>query len=88
MQDYFNSDRYVNKFSWSDARKSPGARAAYDAREAEIHETFRQDLFEDLGITDNPKRDRLYSIAWSQGHSSGFHEVYNYAQDLVDLIKD
>jgi hypothetical protein len=88
MYDHFKSDRYTNKFDYRASRQSPGARAAYDAREKEIMETFTNDLFEDLGITDNPKRYKLYSIAWEMGHSSGFQEVYNYALQLVDLIKD
>ena len=50
-------------------------------------EEFKKDLFEDLGIEFNPKRDKLYSLAWEKGHSSGFSEVYNYACELVDLIQ-
>jgi len=50
-------------------------------------EEFKKDLFEDLGIEFNPKRDKLYSLAWSLGHSSGFSEVYNCACELVDLIQ-
>lgn len=48
---------------------------------------FRQDLFEDLGIQDNPKRDLLFEKAWELGHSSGLQEVYSYAEDLVGLIR-
>ncbi len=62
------------------------ARAAYNAETARLTELFKQDLFEDLGIENNPKRDKLYSIAWDKGHSAGFSEVYSEAEDLVDLI--
>lgn len=41
----------------------------------------------DLGILDNPKADRLMSIAWEDGHSAGYHEVYNKARELVELIQ-
>ena len=40
----------------------------------------------DLGILDSPKADKLMSIAWEEGHAYGYHEVYQYARDLVELI--
>jgi hypothetical protein len=33
------------------------------------------DAFEELGITNNPKREKLYSKAWEFGHPSGLQEV-------------
>lgn len=59
---------------------------AYEKRGAELLEQFKQDLFEDLGITDNPKKDKLFSIAWDKGHGSGFGDVYSEACSMVDLI--
>ena len=40
----------------------------------------------DLGILENPKADKLMSIAWEEGHASGYYEVYQKARDLVELI--
>ena len=48
---------------------------------------FRKDLFEFHGVTNNPKADLAYSIAWSRGHSSGFTEVASVFGDIVELIK-
>lgn len=59
----------------------------YSAETARRQELFKQALFDDLGIEDNPKREKLYSIAWDLGHDAGFSEVYSHAQDLVELIK-
>jgi hypothetical protein len=41
----------------------------------------------DLGILENPKADKLMSIAWEQGHAYGYYEVYTHARELVELIK-
>lgn len=49
---------------------------------------FRQNLFQVLGIEDNPKRHKLFSKAWQDGHSDGLHSVLTHAADLVDLIED
>ena len=55
----------------------------YETKENE----FIQDLFEEFGVTDNPKRGLCYSIAYADGHAHGFSEVYTKFSDLVELIK-
>lgn len=58
----------------------------YKDEQSALNNEFERDLFEDLGITDNPKKDLLFSKAWDYGHSGGFSDVYNHARELVDLI--
>ena len=53
----------------------------------ETDSEFRAALLDELGITDNPKAELLYSKAWQLGHSCGYSEVASYAADLVDLIR-
>ena len=48
---------------------------------------FRKDLYEYHGVTDNPKADKAFSIAYEHGHSSGNYSIANYFDDIVDLIK-
>ena len=62
--------------------------AAHNKRTGELMSLFQTDLFEALGIADNPKRFKLFSIAWEHGHANGFSDVYYYADELVPLIKD
>lgn len=59
---------------------------AYNDNEGKLREQFKQDLFVDLGIVDNPKKDLLFSIAWDKGHSAGLNEVYIEACSMVRLI--
>lgn len=51
-------------------------------------EEFKRELFKFYEVTDNPKADKAYIIAWDFGHSCGYSEVNNYFMDLVELIKD
>lgn len=60
---------------------------AYHAAEQEVYDKFKNDLFADLGIADNPRRHVLFDKAWERGHSSGLSEIYNVASDLVELIE-
>lgn len=48
---------------------------------------FMQMIKKDLDIENNPKADRMLEIAWEHGHSSGYNDVYIYAQDMVELIR-
>jgi hypothetical protein len=52
-----------------------------------IDTQFMEDVFIELNIEDNPKRELLYSKAYELGHSSGYNEIYNYMLELVDLIR-
>ena len=60
----------------------------YNDESAKLHREFRDDLFEDYGVSDNPKRFKCFELAWEHGHSSGSEEVYGYFGDLVVLIQD
>ena len=61
--------------------------AAYRKEEERLYGLFRADLLAELGITEHPKADTLFRIAWDRGHSSGFSEVANEAVALVELLR-
>jgi hypothetical protein len=48
---------------------------------------FKDDLFLDEGVSDNPLKDDAYQMAWEDGHSAGFSEVRNCFYSLADLIR-
>ena len=63
-------------------------RKRYSDESAKLYKEFQNDLFEDYGVSDNPKRFKCFDLAWEHGHSSGLEEVYNYFGDFVELIQD
>lgn len=63
-------------------------RRAYREDESRLYDEFKADLFECHGVTNNPKAQRAFEIAWDHGHAGGFSDVETYFSDLVDLIKD
>lgn len=48
---------------------------------------FKADLLQAYGVTDNPRADRAFSLAWDRGHSCGYQEVAIVFADLAELIK-
>lgn len=60
---------------------------AYQKKIREIKEDFKDALFVLHKVSDHPKRERCFEIAWEHGHSSGFSEVEIYFNDIVELLK-
>ena len=71
-----------------DEERYKAHRKEYESESAKLRQEFQNDLFEDFGVSDNPKRFKCFDLAWELGHSSGLQVVYTYFGDFVDLIKD
>ena len=63
------------------------ARTAYNDRSNVLEHQFKLDLIAEFGLTNNPKAEKCFALAWNYGHSAGYSEVYNYFSELVELIK-
>ena len=48
---------------------------------------FHDDLLAEYGVTDNPKAEKCFRLAWEHGHSAGHEEVALYFGEFVELIK-
>jgi hypothetical protein len=87
FQSRINQNFYRTKLPYFTSKGNPEGAKAFREAERYLAECFKRDLFEELGITNNPKAEILYRIAYDLGHSGGYSEVYGYAQDLVELIE-
>lgn len=61
-------------------------REAYREEEKKLYEQFKKDLFEEYGVTNNPKVEKAYELAYSYGHSNGYNDIECYFSEFVDLI--
>jgi len=77
----FPREKFPNKEAHYEALKG------YRAGEHTARELFKKDLFEAYGLEGHPKAERLYEIAWSHGHSSGYYEVLNWFDELSELLE-
>lgn len=48
--------------------------------------TLKADLEYAYGLTNHPKRDELFRMAWERGHSTSVYEVISEYDDLADLL--
>lgn len=74
-------NHYEPKISWAENKK------LYRDQMSECAKKFEDDLAEEFGVEDNPKKELLFSIAWEKGHANGLTEVYNEYAELYRLIK-
>jgi hypothetical protein len=61
--------------------------AKYNEEYNQLLREFKEDLFEEFGVSQNPKREQCYSLAWEDAHAHGLESVYDKFSKLVDLIK-
>lgn len=54
----------------------------------EIYSEMEKEIFKYFEVEwDDKKTQKAWSIAWENGHSSGYNDVVNYFEELVELIK-
>jgi len=61
-------------------------RAKYREKQQEVNLEFRAALEEDYGTNGHPKADKLWEMAWEDGHSEGYCGVENCYDKYSDLI--
>jgi hypothetical protein len=61
-------------------------RKEYADERKKLHQEFVDDLFEEYGVSDNPKRFLLYHTVVE--HKSEYDEIYDFFGELVELIRD
>ena len=77
-----DSAEYLARKDTADANRKSNREAELGTRNA-----FRKALAETYGVTEHPKEERLWELAWSKGHSNGYSEVALEYDELVTLIQ-
>jgi len=64
------------------------ARSEWQAEQSRLLEVFKADALAEVGLENHPKADKAYGMAWKNGHSGGYSEVYYCLLDYAELLKD
>lgn len=84
-----NFDTYINQVPYPTRELKAvdyNVQVKWRNEQHRLHALFRKDLLEDLGITNHPKADKLFEMAWDNGHSEGLQAVYDWAVELSELL--
>ena len=81
-----------NEISWGRiSQYTPGpsklGQQEYREKIRELENEFRSVLQHTYRLDGNPKADKVWSMAWELGHSSGYSEVEIWYQKLAELVK-
>ena len=55
--------------------------------EDRLFNLWKSDLYAEYGVTNNPKVEQAFQLAWDFGHACGYEEVERYFMDFAELIK-
>lgn len=78
--------RQAREHKEEQARKRREQRDLYAREEQRLVALFKDDLEKAHGVAGHPKADKLFEMAWSDGHSEGVQQVANRYSELVELI--
>lgn len=59
----------------------------YSAESSRLMMLFRADLESDNSMTNHPKANILWDMAYDRGHSSGYESIVSEYEELVELVK-
>ena len=62
------------------------AKETYRQQVQEGEDKFRDAALFDVGLENHPNAREIFDFAWSEGHSSGFYEVYTYLAEMSALF--
>ncbi len=51
-----------------------------------LRDQFKVDALEEVGLTGHPKAEKAYSLAYEEGHSSGFSDIYCHLCNFAELL--
>lgn len=77
----FVTERVFREEEYRDHQKE------YGQKQGALLKEFAEDMYEEFDVVENPKKHKCYQVAWEHGHAAGLEDVYNWFQELVDLIK-
>ena len=63
-------------------------RNEYSVAQDKIEQEIKDYMFKEGFVKDRDIFEKMYSLAYREGHSGGFQEVYNYLADYDDLVND
>jgi hypothetical protein len=72
----------------AEKEKKRTQRQLHRQEQGRITAMVKADLEAEHGIAGHPKADKLWSLAWDDGHSAGYYDVIGYYEEFVELVKD
>lgn len=79
---------YEPKTAYARRNADPARHYAWREESNKLAELFKGDAIESVGLTNHPKAQACWDIAWDERHSSGRGEVLDFLEILSTLFVD
>jgi hypothetical protein len=83
-----SANYYSTKLPYVTNSKDPVGHDAYNYDQYRLDVEFKRDALEYVGLTNHPKRNKVWSMAWDHGHSSGWSEILYWIVEFSELLND
>jgi len=60
---------------------------AYQIEDSRLTDLFKRDAFEAVGLTDHPKANLAYRMAWENGHKEGLEGIFDHLERFAQMVK-
>jgi len=61
---------------------------AYEKEKYRLQALFKKDAIEESGLEGHPKAEKAFTLAYREGHSGGYFDVYYYLTIFAELLLD
>lgn len=79
-------ESFKDKIEIESKKRGAENRKEYNVSCSKRHAEFQEDLEEAFGFQKHPKKDVLFRLAYEEGHSNGYYEVYLAYETLSELL--
>jgi len=82
------SGYYEPKTVYARRNTNPTRYYAWREESNKLSTLFKSDAIESVGLTNHPKAQACWDIAWEERHSAGLGEVLDFLETLAGLFVD
>jgi hypothetical protein len=86
MYDRINAGEYSHKLPYSSPRENREAFQVYRDEYRRLEEQFKADALAELGLTNHPKAELLFTMARANSSGEGYRAVYEEMEELSELM--
>lgn len=81
-----NEGYYNTKVPYASRNDDAQQHKLYIEDSRRLEEEFKKDALQFVELSNHPKAEKTYAMAWDYGHASGYSEVMNYLTDFAELV--
>ena len=88
IHEKLNERAYTNQLPFVRRSVDEAGWRKYQAESKRLHDLFKADALEEVGLTGHPKAEKAFDFASDDGHGSGLQDVLYHLSRFAELLLD